>query len=297
MTTAPFSTAPVQSPHTANAALVARAQTHALLTLTAVAAWSLAALALVIAVGIPWHAYVAAKGVALNATYFVAQSVRGVLLAGIATAVAFPLGILCALYTQVYGAYRFRRQFSLMLDLAACIPGIAWGWFVAEIALSGPFGKQPLPDAFWLAATVTLTLLPNCARRARAALRDVPGDMVDGAIALGATRWDAFVTVSLRGSRAWLQRAALRAFTRAVCESSALLLTMRLLHLTPNTLGTSLAALTLQTLSTTPGTGAIAEYTVLDRSHVAIGALLLTIFSYALRRLERDPAHVRSEGT
>jgi ABC-type phosphate transport system permease subunit len=168
----------------------------------------------------------------------------------------------------------------LGIDLGGCVPGVAWAWTL--LAIVQPYGSGATSATRQYAmglAVLAATLLANCTRRIYSALRTVPSDLLDSAIALGATRWSALTYVGYRSAYGWLGRAALRCVTRAMAESVALLAVLGSSGVAITPLGVKIAQLGLH-----------AETSALLQA-LMLPALVLTLATYAIRRSERDPRH------
>src|SRR5262249_29247268 len=134
---------------------------------------------------------------------------------------------------------RFRRVISYLVELLAGIPSVVyglWGLMVlvplmrdkVQPALGGAFGWIPLfqgpPMGLgYLTAGVLLSvmILPTIASVTVEVLRTMPGALREGALALGATRWEAIRMVVLPYARRGILGAVMLGLARAIGETMA----------------------------------------------------------------------------
>ena len=128
---------------------------------------------------------------------------------GIALLLALPVGVGLALFLTEMAGATLRRVVGFALELLAGIPSVVfglWGLFVlvpllrlhVEPFLGRTLGflplfKGPAIGVGYLAAGLLLAVmvLPTIASVAIEVLKTVPGPLREGALALGATRWEA----------------------------------------------------------------------------------------------------------
>jgi phosphate transport system permease protein len=157
----------------------------------------------------------------------------------IAMALAVPVGLGCALFLVCFVPTRRRALLSSAIELLAGIPSVVYGlwglqvlapWvreylepalhavFDGSVLLSGPqLGVGMLLAGVLLA----IMILPTMVSVSRDVLGAVPTQQIDGALALGATRWQAFANVALPASRAGVLGAVALAMGRALGETIA----------------------------------------------------------------------------
>ena len=158
----------------------------------------------------------------------------------LALLIAAPLGLGIAIFlSEDQLPHRLRTFFGFVVELLAAIPSVIYGlWGIAVIIplttqvglwlflhaswiplfSTPPSGPGLLPASFVLAIMV----LPTIAALSRASLRTVPPMLKEGAYALGATRWDVLLHVSLPFSRSGVAGAVVLALGRAMGETMAL---------------------------------------------------------------------------
>jgi len=143
------------------------------------------------------------------------------IIVGIATLIAVPIGILAALYvTEVRGKLTpFVRFF---VQAMSGVPSIVAGLFIyAAMILSGVIKFSGFAGALALA----ILMLPTVARTAEEILRLIPDDLRTAALALGGTQWRVVALVVLPAARSGLITAAILGIARVAGETAPLLLT------------------------------------------------------------------------
>ncbi len=157
----------------------------------------------------------------------------------LALLLAIPVALGVAILLAELAPGRLARPLGQLVELLAAIPSVVyglWGLFVlvpwlrvtVQPALVETLGALPLfrgtPRGFGvLAAGLVLAImsLPSVAVVGRDVLRAVPASHREGALALGATRWEAVRLAVLPQARAGLVGAALLGLGRALGETMA----------------------------------------------------------------------------
>jgi phosphate transport system permease protein len=160
----------------------------------------------------------------------------------IAMVLAVPIGVGTALSLAYLLPIRLRTPFSTAVELLAAVPSVVYGlWGLVALApifrstiepfLTSVFGWTGLfrgPDigtGLLLAGCILFVMvLPTMVAISRDVLAVVPTDLVEGAMALGATRWQTLRKVVVRESRAGLLGAFTLATGRALGETVAVAL-------------------------------------------------------------------------
>ncbi len=179
-------------------------------------------------------------------TFGVAALLWGTLLSSVlALMIAVPVAIGSALYTTEYAPAAVGRWVGYLIDLLAAVPSVVYGfWGVMFLVprmipmqqwLAHHLGFIPLfhdPDNLFgrsmFAASVVLALmvLPIVAAVSREVFRQVPRDMREAALALGATRWEMIRTAVLPVSRSGIVGAIVLGLGRALGETIAIALVL-----------------------------------------------------------------------
>lgn len=142
--------------------------------------------------------------------------------AGIALAVAVPLGLLAAVFISTYAPAGLRRVLKPLLELLAGIPTVVYGFFALRLVT--PFFQRFFPSlGFWNGLSAGLVMgimiIPYMASLSEDVLYAVPRSLWEGAYALGATRFEALVRVVLPAALSGIGAAFILALTRAVGET------------------------------------------------------------------------------
>ena len=148
----------------------------------------------------------------------------------IALLIAVPLGVGTAVYLSEIATPRRRRVSAFFLELLAAIPSVVFGFWAVEFLarrLLGPLyglaGWTHASGEGIVAAGLVLAVmvLPYITALSYDACRAVPVALREGALALGATRWQTIRHVVLPTARPGIVAAVLLALGRAVGETMA----------------------------------------------------------------------------
>ena len=160
--------------------------------------------------------------------------------AGLALLIATPLGVAIAIFlTEDYLHLTVRNIFKFLVELLAAIPSVIYGlcgiyvvipittplgnWFNAHLGWIPLFGTPSSGPGFFPAAFVlAIMILPTIAALAGSALKTTPQALKEGAAALGATRWDVILQISLPIAASGIFGAAVLGLGRAMGETMAL---------------------------------------------------------------------------
>jgi phosphate transport system permease protein len=157
----------------------------------------------------------------------------------IALAVALPASVGLALFLSEMGPKALRPPVAYAIEVLAAIPSVIfglWGLFVMVPWIRNwlepllqktlgtlPFFKGPMMGLGYLAGGLILAImiLPTIASVTIEVLKTVPPQLKEGALALGATRWEAIRMAVLPYARAGIVGAALLGLGRALGETMA----------------------------------------------------------------------------
>jgi phosphate transport system permease protein len=207
------------------------------------------------------------------------------ILAGLGSTFAIPIGILSGVYMSEYAGSRSASAVRFAADTLNGVPSIVIGVFVYGIAVL-PF-RQFSALAGGLA--LGIMMIPIIARTTEELLLLVPGTMREGALALGATRARAVFSVVLPAAAPGIITGVILALARIAGETAPLLFTAFGNQFFSTRLTQPIASLTVQVY-----TYAISPYEDWHRQAWA-GALVLVsivlvcsiLARLATRRLER----------
>jgi phosphate transport system permease protein len=158
----------------------------------------------------------------------------------LALLIATPLGVAIAIFlTEDYLPPAVQDFFKFTVELLAAIPSVIYGlWGLAVvIPITNRMGNGLYQHAGWfplfstpatgpclLPASFVLAImvLPTIAALSRTALKATPNATKEGALALGATRWEVIRQISLPMASTGIVGAAVLALGRAMGETMAL---------------------------------------------------------------------------
>jgi phosphate transport system permease protein len=153
---------------------------------------------------------------------------------GLTGLLCVPIGVAAAIYLEEYADPDrwWNRMIELNIQNLAAVPAIVYGILGLGFLVRGFIGLGQVV----LAASLTLTLLvlPIVIIASREALRAVPSSIRDGALALGATRWQMIRRQVLPAAVPGMATGAILALSRAIGEAAPLVLLGGLTFITFN---------------------------------------------------------------
>ena len=122
-----------------------------------------------------------------------------------AVLIATPIGILSAIFCQFYAPPMVAQLYRRLIELLAGIPSVVYG-FWGLVVLVPLIGKIHPPGPSLLAgiAILAVMILPTVALIADASLEKVPTSYIQGAAALGLSRWTTICTVVFASAKSGL---------------------------------------------------------------------------------------------
>jgi phosphate transport system permease protein len=166
---------------------------------------------------LPPGGFVVGKGGLANA--FVGTLV----VVGLATAMALPLGILIAIYVNEFARRSIKSFVALILDVLAGVPAIVIGIFVFSLIVIA-HGQSAYAGAFAL----SVLMLPFVARTTIEVLALVPDSLREAALGVGAPRWRTTVGIVLPQTIGGILTSTVLAVARVAGETAPLLYTCSL---------------------------------------------------------------------
>ncbi|MGE0312616.1 MAG: phosphate ABC transporter permease PstA [Lautropia sp.] len=148
--------------------------------------------------------------------------VGSLMMVGVSTLVATPVGVLAGIYLAEYGdRSKFAAVTRFVTDIMLSAPSIVVGLFVYAIAVAtvGNFSGWAGSLALGLIA------VPVVVRTTENMLNLVPGSLREAAFALGAPRWKVNLAVALKAVRGGVVTGVLLSIARMVGETAPLLFT------------------------------------------------------------------------
>lgn len=145
-------------------------------------------------------------------------------LMAICAVVVIPLGVATAVYLEEYAdrSKWFNKIIELNIQNLAAVPSVVYGILgLAYIVRDGlSLGSTIIAGGL----TLSLLVLPVVIIVSREAIRAVPPSIREGALALGATKWQTIWKQVLPGSIAGIATGVILALSRAIGETAPLLL-------------------------------------------------------------------------
>jgi len=142
---------------------------------------------------------------------------------GLATALALPVGILIAIYVNEFAPPRVKYFVGLTLDVLFGVPAIVIGFFVYGLLVVG-HGQSAFAGAFALG----VIMLPLVARSTIEVLALVPNSLREAALGVGAPRWRMTLGVVLPQTVGGIVTGTTLAVARIAGETAPLLVTCSL---------------------------------------------------------------------
>jgi phosphate transport system permease protein len=146
--------------------------------------------------------------------------VGSALIVAIATGMALPVGVLCALYMTEFARPRVAAAIQLVLDILNGVPTIVIGIFVYGLLVIGH-----LQSAYAGAVALAIVMLPLVTRATQEVLLLVPNTLREASLALGVSRWRTVVGVIIPSTLGGILTGTVIAMARAAGETAPLLFT------------------------------------------------------------------------
>lgn len=146
-------------------------------------------------------------------------------LIGLASLVALPVGISAAIFTVEYGRERrIARVISMTADVLSGVPSILAGVFVYSLFLQ--YDRALAFSTFSGSLALSALMIPIVVRTSEEALRTVPNSVREAALALGIARWKIATRIVLVTALPGVVTGALLSVARAAGEAAPLLFTL-----------------------------------------------------------------------
>jgi phosphate transport system permease protein len=168
-----------------------------------------------------------------------------VLIVGLATLIAVPLGVGLALYLVEYGKKSLlATTVRYFIDVMTGVPSIVFGLFIYIVLVLSGYGGS---FAGWKGSVaLALLMLPVVTRSCEVVLNLVPDSLREAALALGAPRWRVVFRVVLPTALPGIITGSLLAVARGAGETAPLLFTAFAVNATTWNLGTQMNSLPIQ---------------------------------------------------
>ncbi|MFP4643113.1 MAG: phosphate ABC transporter permease subunit PstC [Spirochaetales bacterium] len=142
----------------------------------------------------------------------------------IAMLVAFPLGLMVAVYLSEYASQRVRGTLKPLLEVLAGIPTVVYGYFAVTFMtplLQSIFGND-IVDVYNTASAgivMGILILPLVTSMTEDALSSVPRSLREAAFALGSTKMETSMQIVVPAAFSGIAAAFIVALSRAVGET------------------------------------------------------------------------------
>jgi phosphate transport system permease protein len=150
------------------------------------------------------------------------------LLVGVATLIALPVGVLTAIFVSEFAPVRLAQQIRLWLDVLNGFPSIVIGIFVFTLAVETEvplLGIGHHQSALAGGFALSIIMLPLVARSTMEVLHLVPRELREASYALGVSKWQTVIRVVLPTSFGGILTGTTLAVARAAGETAPLLFT------------------------------------------------------------------------
>jgi phosphate transport system permease protein len=158
-----------------------------------------------------------------NARYGILPLVSGTLVtAGVALAVAVPLGLITAIYLSEFAPHRVREAVKPFLELLEGVPTVVYGYFALLFVtplLQRLFPGLPGFNMLSAGMVIGIMIIPYVSSVSEDAMRAVPMSLREGSYAMGATRFQTALRVVLPAAISGVVAAFILGISRAVGET------------------------------------------------------------------------------
>ena len=144
-----------------------------------------------------------------------------------AAAIGVPFGVGSALYISEFASPRARSILKPAIEILAGVPSIVFG--LVALFFIGPFvqdlfGLRTVFSALSATLALGVMVIPIISSISEDALRAVPRELREGAMALGSTKWESTWKIVLPAARSGISAATILGFSRAIGETMAVTL-------------------------------------------------------------------------
>ncbi len=142
-------------------------------------------------------------------------------MAGIASLVAIPIGMLAGIYLQEYGRGKHVRVIRDLSDIMMSAPSIVIGAFVYAVIVIPMGGTSGFAGAISLA----IMMIPIIINTTDNMLSLVPKELREAGIALGASKYRVILDIIIKAAKVGIVTGLLLSFARIIGETAPLLFT------------------------------------------------------------------------
>jgi phosphate transport system permease protein len=139
-----------------------------------------------------------------------------------ATAFSVPIGLLAAIYLSEYKTKRFGAVVRFIAEMLGSVPSIVIGIFGYYVVVKGVTGHF---SGYAGAFALGVMMIPIVVRACEEALKVVPKSIRDASYALGATKWQTIVRITVPAAFPSIITAVFLSIARVAGETAPLILT------------------------------------------------------------------------
>ena len=140
----------------------------------------------------------------------------------VAIAVAFPVGLITAIYLNEYAHPRVKQIFKPMLEILAAIPTVVYGFFALTIVT--PLLQNVIPNLSTFNAlspgiVIGIMIIPFVSSLSEDALASVPSSLREASYGMGATKFQTSFKVMVPAAFSGIAASVILAIARAIGET------------------------------------------------------------------------------
>jgi phosphate transport system permease protein len=209
---------------------------------------------------------------------------------GIAMLIAWPMGLITAIYLSEFASNRVRKILKPSLEILAGIPTVVFGYFAVLLISPGLQWISPSFDTFNATSAgiaVGILCLPLVCSLAEDALSAVPTSLREAVYSLGGTRMNTALNVVLPSALSGVISAMLLAFSRALGETMVVALaagTLATFTLDPRQQSQTMTGFIVEMLKSDLEYGTVQYYSLFG---VALALFVITFVMTLLGQLIR----------
>jgi phosphate transport system permease protein len=143
------------------------------------------------------------------------------ILAGMASIIGIPLGMIAGIYIREYGRGRYANLIRNLSDIMMSAPSIVIGAFVYALVVV-PTGHT---SGFAGSIALAIMMIPIVISTTDSMLSLVPKELREAGIALGASKYKVIFDIVIKSAKVGIMTGILLAFARIVGETAPLLFT------------------------------------------------------------------------
>jgi phosphate transport system permease protein len=143
------------------------------------------------------------------------------ILAGLASVIGIPIGMVAGIYLQEYGRGKYAEMIRNLSDIMMSAPSIVIGAFVYAIIVKNTGGTSGFAGSIALA----IMMIPIIINTTDNMLALVPRELREAGMALGASKYKVIIDIVLKAAKVGIMTGILLAFARIIGETAPLLFT------------------------------------------------------------------------